>query len=382
MIIQEIILKVTSNCNLNCSYCYVYNKGDLSHEKEPNYIDIETLEKLFEKLNAYAKEANVKRMLIILHGGEPLILKKDFYTKLVSISKKYSDNVLFDFALQTNATLLNDEWSEFFMKINIKVGISLDGTEEGSKKRVFKNGDFTYQKTVEGLKTYQNYNPNVGILSVVNTETSPKLVYENIKNLKLTHASFLFLDENYDTFKSLPKNEVSSWLIELFDLWFNDSDKSRPYRILPFNIIIDKVIGIENAGNELLGQSKNSVIVIKTNGDIDLVDTLKVCGDGFTKTGLNIETNGISDIFKNKYFKLYYNSHSDEFLCNQCKSCEIKEICGGGYLPHRFSRKNGFDNPSVYCNDLKLIIKHVQNTIIDSLPNDVVMSCNLSKIEI
>ena len=117
----------------------------------------------------------------------------------------------------------------------------------------------------------------------------------------------------------------------------------------------------QDCGYEILGQRDNATIGIKTNGNIEIVDSMKVCGDGFTYTGLNVLQNSFEDTFSNETLKLYYNAHHDVFLCDKCRNCIIKEICGGGKLPHRYSTRNGFDNPSVYCECIKDLVVHAQN---------------------
>ena len=77
--------------------------------------------------------------------------------------------------------------------------------------------------------------------------------------------------------------------------------------------------------------------------------------------------NNLDDIFDNPIFELYYNSHKENFLAEKCRKCCIKSVCGGGMLAHRFSKGRGFTNPSVYCFDLFLLIKHIQNDFLSRM---------------
>jgi uncharacterized protein len=74
----------------------------------------------------------------------------------------------------------------------------------------------------------------------------------------------------------------------------------------------------------------------------------------------------------------YY--YSSERLCAVCEACPVKEICAGGYLPHRFSRTNRFDNPSVYCDDLKALIGAIQRWTVGQLPPDIVAATGLTPV--
>jgi uncharacterized protein len=103
-----------------------------------------------------------------------------------------------------------------------------------------------------------------------------------------------------------------------------------------------------------------------------------VCGDGFTKTEFNVINNSLDEaINNNEILKKYYNSHQDSELCEKCKKCIIKHICGGGHLAHRYSSANAFDNPSVYCNDISILIMHIQNKLVKDL---AIPDINLEKL--
>jgi uncharacterized protein len=134
----------------------------------------------------------------------------------------------------------------------------------------------------------------------------------------------------------------------------------------------------ESVATDTYGVEKNETLVIETNGSIEAVDVLKICGDGFTKAGANVLTHGFEEAMQTELAKLYYLSHS--ILCKKCLSCPVNEICGGGFLPHRYSKKNGFNNPSVYCNDLLKLISHIQNAVFDQMPASLLESAGVQKL--
>ncbi|GHU73826.1 XyeB family radical SAM/SPASM peptide maturase [Bacteroidia bacterium] len=346
---REIVLKVTSVCNLNCSYCYVFNKGDKSYMTEPNMMNDQITNILLERIENYCNKNKIKRFLIIFHGGEPLLLKKTFYVNFKEKANEIIKSTTLTLAMQTNGTLLTDDWCELLQKLDIQVGVSLDGTEKASINRVFKKSkDPAYHKIIKGFETLQKYQPQASILSVININELPQDSYSLYKNLNIFLLDLLFPDTTYHI-KDDAVGKVGKWLSEMFDIWYFDSDKNKPI-IRLFDIILNIILG-DQRGNEVLGSNHNCAITVKTNGQIEPVDSLKICGDGYTKTNFNILENELDDVENHQLMKLYYNAHQDDVLCNECKKCIIKNICGGGQLAHRFSSKNHFDNPSVYCND-------------------------------
>ena len=148
-------------------------------------------------------------------------------------------------------------------------------------------------------------------------------------------------------------------------------------KIHKFQDFISYILGNET-GTESAGKGENKLAVIETNGDIESVDVLKICGEGFTKQKFNLHSNEFDDIFQNDLMKIYYNSK--QMLCKKCLACPVVDICGGGYLPHRYSSINGFNNPSIYCSDLLKLIIHIQNSIIDSLPIEIIKETGIQKL--
>lgn len=373
MKITSLIVKVASRCNLNCTYCYMYNMGDETYRSQPKIMSNVTIENLLYRIKEHTESYQTENMSIVFHGGEPMLtgmlFYKNFLTKAKNIIPK---NIHMDYLMQTNGVLLTDEWCLFLKENNISVGISMDSTPESTDKyRVYHNGKGSYADILEGAKklskTLDNQRP--GFISVVDTETCPNEVYNHFKNINTGGLSFLFPEANYEHINEhyiLP--DVGKWLIQLFDLWYLDKDEKKP-DINPFTQLIMLLLGTDDNYNELFGQGNCDLAVIETNGSIETVDTLRVCGNGFTRTSLNVSKNKLDDLFESEIARKYYYSHSD--VCSRCKKCPIFEICGGGYLPHRYSKENGFENPTIYCNQIIQLVSHIQNKLIDTMSQEI-----------
>lgn len=361
---NELILKVTSCCNLNCRYCYVFNQGDNSYMSEPPVMSPRLIHSILFRINEHCRKHNIDEFLIIFHGGEPLMASKSFYTHFIKEADKIVKNTKLLYGLQTNATLLSQEWIDLFQKLDISIGVSIDGPRDASINRVYRNsGRPAYDSIIAGINLLKANNLPVNILSVINTSSDPHEVYAHLQDIGVEFADFLFPDVTYDHGGS-PK--TGEWLCQLFDLWYDDESDRKPI-IRYLDSVVGLFLGVER-GYEVLGRKTNRTISIKPNGNLELVDNLKVCGNGFTHTGMNIVENSFDDIANNAVMRKYYYSHSSKVLCKECLDCDICDICGGGNLAHRYSKHNGFNNPSVYCKDIRMLCTHIQHRLSVDLP--------------
>ena len=384
MQIRNVVVKIASRCNLNCSYCYMYNLGDNTYKSQPKVMPLAVVDELMYRVKENCLAHGTKGFSFILHGGEPLLAGKDFFKYF----KQKADDVLggiteLYFGLQTNAVLLDEDWCKFLGEFGYGLGISLDGPKAiNDAFRVDHAGRGSYDDIIKGLKTAQStgYLQSPGLLSVINVNTDPIEIYDHFKSLKVNGVNFLLPDANYD---HLPPSSVidsetpyGDWYIKLFDQWFYERSDNT-IDITYFSMFVDYILGSKSTWDNM-GKEENSVLVIETNGGIESVDVLKICGDGFTKTEANVLTHSFDDATQTALAKIY--RYSGSMLSKKCLACPVSETCGGGYIPHRYSSKNGFNNPSVYCNDLMKLITHIQNRVIENLPEEVVKESGAQKI--
>ena len=272
------------------------------------------------------------------------------------------------FSVQTNGLLLNERWLHLFEENAVSLSISIDGPATiNDLYRVDHRGRSTYDKTLSGIRSAMAFfgsRKEIGLLAVMTPKSDPIVLYRFFKELKVRNLDFLFPHHNYD---NLPDREhedsYSDWWIGLFMEWYFDEDFNKP-NIRFLTQIIVTVLGC-NVGFDMLGNHTSNYLIIETDGSIETVDGLKSCGDGFTKEGIHIETHQLEEAIHAPLIKLYHESHVK--LPDVCRRCAISEICGGGFLAHRYGQENGFNNPSVYCRDLVKIIARVQNTVIGDL---------------
>jgi uncharacterized protein len=384
MKVKMLVLKVASRCNLNCTYCYVYNLGDTSYKTQPKMMGDATVEALMFRVKEHCLAHNLDRFTFIFHGGEPLLLGKEFYYKFAAAAKRIlQPEVDPIYCMQTNGTLITEDWCKALNELDINIGISIDGPKEVNDMfRVDHKGKGSYDKIIRGYNIAVNsehIKMKPGLLSVININSDPLEVYNHFKQLKPRSVDFLFPEA---TFEKMPENKTNltdtpyaDWLIAIFDKWFHEKEK--PFEIRLFETYMLAIFGI-STGLDILGDYDNEVLVIEADGSIEPIGSLKICGEGFTKVGANILTHSFDEALQTKLATLYHQS--GKMLCSTCQKCPIKKVCGAGYLPHRFSEKNGFDNPSVYCSDLMKLITYIQNNLIDSMPIEITSKLPITRL--
>ena len=375
MKITSFVLKIASRCNLNCSYCYMYNLGDKTYLNQPKRMSLDTIYALSQRIDKHCKEKSLSHIQIVFHGGEPLLVSKNFLKNCIEIFQRKSPDIKFSYIIQTNGVLLNEDWYKFLEKEHIKVGISIDGPQfYHDKFRVFNNGKGSYTRVKKAvLLGSKKYNLK-GILNVINTDIPPDSFYQEMKQLGIESINLLLPDGHHDNMPSgFDITRINSeyytpyadWLIELFKIW--KKDRQRP-SISFFETLIIMIMGYDKIGNQNFGKKKNEVLIIETNGGIEVADSLRACYEGITRNNLNVMRNEISDIFSHDIFNLYYNSH--DLVCESCLNCSVYDICGGGFLGNRYSNTKGFNNRMIYCKDMLKLISFLQKDLIDNIPNN------------
>ncbi len=382
-----LVIKIASRCNLNCSYCFMYNLGDETYKNQPKVMDRGVAVAMLQRIRTHCLKHQLDSIILILHGGEPLLAGKEFYKNFVADA---NDILLPEvqpiFTTQTNGVLIDQEWCELFAELNVNVGISLDGTKAANDRyRLDHAGRSSYNKVVEGLQAAlqtEALKNKPGLLSVIDIHSDPIEVYEHLLGLNSSGIEFLLPDATHDQPPPGLENDdgictpYADWLIPIFDRWWAEPSEQRS-GIRFFETIIMLLLGVSN-GLDTIGVNENRALVIETDGGMEPVDSMKICGHGFTKVGANVLNHEIDEAYEDDLAKLYHLS--GQMLCGICEECPVQDICAGGYLPHRFSRKNGFNNPSVFCRDLMKLCPYIQNKLFNKLSADAIKEIGIDII--
>ena len=155
-----------AHCNLACKYCYYLEKNNLYQNSHRHLMTDEMLEQFTRE---YIEAQTMPQVLFTWHGGEPLMRSIDFYKKALALQKKYAHGKQIDNVIQTNGTLLTDEWCEFFAKNHWLVGISIDGPQEyHDHYRVTPAGKPSWEKVMQGISLLKKHRVEWNAMAVVN----------------------------------------------------------------------------------------------------------------------------------------------------------------------------------------------------------------------
>ena len=155
-----------AHCNLACKYCYYLEKNNLYQNSHRHLMTDEMLEQFTRE---YIEAQTMPQVLFTWHGGEPLMRSIDFYRKALALQKKYAHGKQIDNVIQTNGTLLTDEWCEFFAQNHWLVGISIDGPQEyHDHYRVTPAGKPSWEKVMQGIQLLKKHRVEWNAMAVVN----------------------------------------------------------------------------------------------------------------------------------------------------------------------------------------------------------------------
>ena len=209
--LDSVLLKTASRCNIDCSYCYVYQGPDTTWRLQPKRMQREVVEAVCERLIEQAGRQE-RGFAIVLHGGEPLLLGFDGLAALLRGLRTHLSPERHPISIQTNGMLLCENLLDLFCETRTSVSVSIDGPSEANDlARLDHRGRSTYAATMRGIQLLTSHSETeflfAGTLSVIQPAVSPTLVYQFLKALGTPNMDFLLQDGNYDR---LPRENRAS----------------------------------------------------------------------------------------------------------------------------------------------------------------------------
>jgi uncharacterized protein len=363
--IAGIVLKIAGACNLNCHYCYVYHGRDTRFRERPALLAEDLAGALARRIAHYCAERPGHRISVCLHGGEPLLIGRRRFRALVERLRAGAGKALGSIVLQTNGVLVDREWVRLFAELNVAVSLSLDGSRaDHDAERVDHAGRGSFTRAARGLALLLEAKRNVSVLCVVRPGGDGAAAYRQLRALGATSIDFLLPDMSHDDraaqLGGLGPTPIADYLVPALRLWLAEDDPGISVRL--FEDAFRLLLGDSGESDAFGGTGPTSYVVVETDGSIQANDALRVCEGDIAITGLNIAEDEL-DAFEQAEGPAAQILRGEVALPTACRACPEAETCAGGYLPHRYSRARGFDNPSVWCEDIKLLFAEMRTAI-------------------
>lgn len=352
--LDTVLIKVASRCNINCSYCYVYNMGDDNWARQSKLMAPETVAAICTELGALAQH-QLTPFSVVLHGGEPLLLGSRRLHELLRQLRAVLP-VTYPISLQTNGILLSEELLDCCAAHHVSVAVSLDGPAAVHDRfRLTHGGGGTFAQVMAGIARLKAHPAadflNAGLLAVIDPTSDPAEVYEFFKSVGAPSVDFLYRDGNHSKLPegktSLHSLEYGRWMVGLLTAYAADPNP------LPIRVLDDmlKVLLGGSVSKEGLGLTDFGILIIDTDGTLMKNDTLKSTYNGadqFAQPRTIRDTNLLAFLESAEF--THYRAMQQPTSA-KCLACPALNVCGGGMILHRYHPDNGFDNPSVYCAD-------------------------------
>ncbi|HOL66759.1 MAG TPA: anaerobic sulfatase maturase [bacterium] len=348
----ELLIKpVSHRCNLRCGYCF-YRKTEQLYPLPLKVMSPAILERLIAVTMEYADGGPC---LFSWQGGEPMLAGLEFFQQVVAWQQKFgrSGQVVSN-TIQTNATLINREWVEFFRKYNVFVGVSLDGPL--SLHNLYRKdaaGKGSYDLVIQGLRKLQEAGVEFNVLSTMGRATRHNLpetikffLSRNLKYLQFIPAVDRQNDKMAD-FSITPK-QYGIFLKELFDFWYNDGAPEFSVRF--FDNVLERLLGLKAAACTFLKEC-GCYLVVEANGDVYPCDFFV---DARWKLGNIADTP----------MELLYQKAREEFgrykalAPPACQRCAYQFLCQNGCLWFRWVKNGSLTDRDYLCEACRCFLDH------------------------
>jgi uncharacterized protein len=355
--IGYLLVKIAARCNIDCSYCYWFR--DNSVYAKPKLMSTAVRAQLLRRIEQQVVRFSLPKFSILLHGGEPMLWGIENFHDMAegchSIAMR--TGCVFELSLTTNGVLIDEAWLDCFERHGIRVTVSMDGPAHihDIHRRTFQGGP-THALVERAVRLLQRRDIPFGVLAVCNPAHHAREIVDFFTGIGIKDFDVMFPDATFDD----DPPHVAQFYCDLFDIWLEANRDERKLHIRSIENMVAGLLGGESQSEEI-GYGPQEVCTILTDGSMEPLDVLRIAGHASTRTTFNIFENMLEDIKAEPRWAAA--RHASLNLCSKCSQCQFIETCGGGYLPHRFSKSNGFDNPSVYCDDLYATLSYIQSVL-------------------
>ena len=351
-----LIKPASSNCNIDCSYCFYKKLCRTRESYSLGRMSTETLTALIKNAFSYAQGL----VSFAFQGGEPMLAGLDFFKTAVSLEKKYAPKgLIVENTIQTNGVLLDEEWARFFAQEDFLVGVSLDGPKKiHDAYRKGANGTGTFVRVMDSLSLLSRFKVRFNIAAVITQETSKKASYlykfwkrNNFQYVQVipcmgntwaAGGDMRLAESEY----SVRPDAWGRFLSELFDLWYADFTRGDDMEIRTFSNYAQLAAGFAAEECGMNGHC-TCYFVSEANGSVYPCDFY--CTDEYCLGNVNEPFGNMAAS------RCAVKFVEESVLINEkCRRCEFFRLCKGGCRHWRAKD----DNLNYLCEGYKIFFEH------------------------
>ena len=359
-----------SLCNLRCKYCYYFEKNQLYQQDKNHVITDALLEKFIKD---YIESQVSPEVLFTWHGGETLMRPIAFYEKALELQKFYGRGRHIENCIQTNGTLITEEWCKFFKKNAFLVGVSIDGPQEfHDEYRKTAGGGPSFQKVMKGIRLLNKHGVEWNALAVVNDFNAdyPLDFYHFFKEIDCHYIQFTPIVERIVTRNdgltlapgmteggeitdfSVTPEQWGDFLCTIFDEWVRNDVGN--YYVQLFDATLANWVGV-TPGICSMSENCGHAGVMEYNGDVYSCDHFVYPE---YKLG-NLKEKTLYEMM-NSAKQMEFAKNKKQRLPQQCKECKFLFACHGECPKNRFLRdRYGMPGLNYLCKGYYKFFEHV-----------------------
>jgi uncharacterized protein len=369
-------------CNLGCQYCFFLSKENLYPARESPLMEDSLLETYIRQLLQSSPGPQVD---VAWQGGEPMLRGLDFFRRSVELADRYRQpHQRVQHTMQTNGTLIDDEWAAFFKQHNYLVGVSIDGPRPlHDAYRVNKRGAGSFDEVVRGWNILQAHKVDANILCTIHAANAdhPLDVYHFFRDeLGARYIQLIPIVEratpetialanqgwggqkgsdrplyrqagNLVTERTVTARQFGDFLIAIFDDWVK-RDVGTVY-VTTFDVALGSWLGQHNAC--IVSPTCGQALVMEHNGDVyscdHYVEPAHLLG--------NVGRTALKSLVASEKQRRFGQAKFDT-LPKYCRECPVLFACYGECPRNRFiTTSSGEDGLNYLCAGYKAFFQHI-----------------------
>jgi uncharacterized protein len=360
--LRNFILKLTGFCNLDCTYCYMFNSRDRSFEHKPKQMDADVAAATVRAIGDYQRACSGAPATVVLHGGEPTLWPmKSFQRLFRELESAGKAGPGIEVTMQTNLWRRPSKaLLSLFREHGGSLGISLDGPREvNDANRVNFAGRGSYDRIIANVRWLmdEGYGDLIGgFLCVMQPDIEAGAFVDWVESLPIPRVNLLWPLEYNQSQRPWAEGDerayaahprYGDWTAAVFEAWWRRDRPDIEIRLL--QEAVEARLGGQKT-NDLLGARCFDSAVVNTDGAIELADYFRTSKDGGSATGLSVLTHGFSSLERDPRFNRL--KAAAETLPAPCRACDHVGHCQGGTLSGRLDSDGEVtDQPSILCHD-------------------------------